>query len=105
LIVNDVAERESLTGEKMIEVRVRFWTNNLASSKTQVVPKHARTGGVVSIERNKTHDITPRKRIPFNSLMELTSAIEKVLLAHGIELHPSRRMRKYISESSTRSPD
>ena len=96
---DDNGGREALTGEKMIEIRVRFWTNDLASSKTQVVPKHAKTSGVVSIAKNKTHDITPQEPIPFNSLMDLTSAIEKVILAHGIKLHPSRRMRRYSSES------
>lgn len=45
--------------EKMIEVKIRFWTNTIASESGKVVPKHAQASGVVSMERNKSHGIIP----------------------------------------------
>jgi hypothetical protein len=33
--------REAAHGQRMIEVRVRFWTNNLAKSKGMVLPRNA----------------------------------------------------------------
>jgi hypothetical protein len=83
-------------GEKMIEVRVRFWTDHL-SPKGTVRPKHARTSGVVYMERNKAHGIEPLKPKTFNSLLDLGKAIEQTLKKHGVVLHISRGMKRYVS--------
>lgn len=88
-------EQEAKHGQKMIEVKVRFWTNDIAEGEGKVVPKHAWTSGVVRVDKNASHDITPGKPVPFNSLLDVGAAIEKVLLEHGIVLHASSRMRKY----------
>jgi hypothetical protein len=93
---DDLAAREAEHGQKMIEIKVRFWTNDIASESGKIVPKHAWTSGVVRIERNKAHRIVPRAPRPFNSLMEVGSVIEKVLIDHGIVLHRSGRMKKYV---------
>lgn len=82
-------------GEKMIEVKVRFWTNNIAG-RGKISPKKARSAGVVRMERNDAHGIKPRRPLPFNSLAEIPLAIEQTLIDHGIVLHASRRMRQYI---------
>lgn len=79
----------------MIEVKVRFWTNNIAG-KGKVSPKHGRTGGVVRMEGNEAHGIKPGKPRPFNSLMEIPAVIERVLIEHGVSLHRNRKLRKYI---------
>lgn len=79
----------------MLEVKVRFWTNDLADGKGSVLPKHAWPGGIVRMERNETHGIKPKKPRPFNSPMELAAVIERVLIDHGIVLHLDRRMRRY----------
>jgi hypothetical protein len=92
-------EIEIKYGERMIEVKIRFWTNNLAKTKGKVRRKHAWAKGVVRMERNEAHRITPGQPIPFNSLLELNSAIEKALLNHSIQLHAPRRMRKYFDPS------
>ena len=84
-------------GERMIEVKLRFWTNNLADGAGRVRPRHAWSGGVVRMESNKTHGIRPKNPKPFHSLLDVGAVIEKVLIQHGIQLHPSRRMRKYMS--------
>jgi len=88
-------EKEAIHGQKMIEVKVRFWTNDIAESEGRVVPKHGWTSGIVRMDKNASHDITPGKPVPFNSLLDVGAAIEKVLMEHGIVLRPSRRMRKY----------
>lgn len=91
-----IEEQEAKHGQKMIEVKVRFWTNNIAESDGKIVPRHAWTGGVVRIEKNTAHAIDPGQPIPFNSLLDVGAAIEKVLLEHQIVLHASTRMKKYI---------
>jgi hypothetical protein len=93
------AAREAKYGEKMIEVKVRFWTDSLAGEAGKIVPKHGWTSGVVRIESNKSHGIKPKHPHPFNSLLDVGAAIEKVLIDHDIVLHPSRRMKKYIADS------
>ena len=83
-------------GQKMIEVRVRFWTDCLTDQKDAVIPKHAWDSGVVIIEGNKTHGITPDSPTPFNSILDLTSTIAKVLVDQGVTLHANRKLRKLI---------
>lgn len=91
--------REAIHGERMIEIKVRFWTNDLAQGKGQIIPKHAWSSGVIRIDANKSHGIIPSEPIPFQSLMDIGHAMEKCLLEHGIQLHPSKRARKYTPES------
>ena len=58
-IVSKTKEIESLEakqGEKMIEVKLRFWTNDISPEDGKVVPKHAWTSGVVRMEKNKSHE-------------------------------------------------
>jgi hypothetical protein len=92
----DIASQEAKQGEKMIEVKIRFWTNDIAPESGKVIPKHAWASGVVRMERNKSHGIEPSKPQPFHSLLDVGGVVEKVLIEHGIVLHPSRKMRKYF---------
>ncbi len=87
--------REARLGEKMIEIRIRFWTDELAE-EGRIQPKHAWTSGVVRMARNESHDITPNNPRPFNSLMDMPRVIEMVLIEHGVKLHRLSRMAKYI---------
>lgn len=80
----------------MIEIRVRFWTNDIAEGDGMILPKHAWSSGVVRMERNPSHGVEPGAPKPFHSLMDLPAVMEKVLQEHGIRLHPSRRMQKYL---------
>jgi hypothetical protein len=93
----NVVAREAKHGEKMIEVKIRFWTDEISSETGKIIPKHAWTSGVVRMESNKSHGIIPGKPRPFNSLLDLLSAIEQTLKEQDIALHPSRGMKKYIS--------
>ena len=96
---NDPQSREAKHGEKMIEVKVRFWTDSIAE-KGKIQPKHALTAGVVRIERNAAHGLVPSSPVPFNSLLGLGAAIEKVLIRHGVVLHPNSSTRRYIRDKS-----
>ena len=94
-----VEARVAEHGKKMIEVRVRFWTNDLGGGKGKILPKHAWGAGVVVIDSNNAHGISPSRSspVPFNSIAEIPAKIEKVLIDHGVTIHPSSRMRRYIS--------
>lgn len=95
---DDVQPVVAAANEKMIEVRLRFWTNNLADrpSDRRVLPKHAWDTGTAEMTTNKTHGIQSQDPVPFNSMMEIPRAVEKVLLQHGVKLHPGNRSRKLI---------
>jgi hypothetical protein len=80
----------------MIEIKVRFWTNEIAEAPGRVVPKHGWTRGVVRMTPNKSHGIDPGPPVPFNSLMELPAKIEKVLIDNGITLHLIGKNEKYL---------
>lgn len=86
--------REARHGEKMVEVKIRFWTDKLADGG-RIRPKHAWTSGVVRMESNPSHGISPMNPRPFNSLLDVGSVIEQVLIQHGIVLHVSAHMKKY----------
>lgn len=88
--------KPAVQGEKMIEVRVRFWTDDIAPKKGEIIPKHALTSGVVNVERNESHGIKPIRWLPFHSLLDLGAVIEKTLIAQGIVLHVGAKMGKYI---------
>jgi hypothetical protein len=94
----ELTSLEAQQGERMIEVKIRFWTNDLADGQGQIRPKHAWTSGMIRVERNKSHGISPGPPRPFHSLLDMGAVIEKVLLEYGIKLHPSRRMKKYFDE-------
>jgi hypothetical protein len=92
----DIEALEAKHGERMIEIKLRFWTNDIATEPGQIIAKNAWTAGVVRMERNNSHGITPLNPAPFHSLLDIGAVVEKVLIAHGVVLHPSKRMRKYV---------
>ena len=94
---NDIEARETKHGEKMIEVKVRFWTDKLTDDPEKIIPKHAWASGVVRIKGNKSHGIKPEFKAHFSSLMDIPSAIEQVLTAHNIKLRMGPQMKKYFS--------
>lgn len=91
-----IESREAKQGERMIEVRIRFWTDELAEGEGRIMPKHGWTSGVVRMAHNESHSISPKNPRPFNSLMDLPRVIEMVLIEHGIKLHRLGKMWKYI---------
>jgi len=96
-MAESIESREAKHGERMIEVRIRFWTDKIVEGKGQIRPKHAWASGEVRMQRNEPHGIIPKKNPHlFNSLMEIPGVIEKVLIQHGIKLHRIGRMWDYI---------
>jgi hypothetical protein len=83
--------------ERMIEIRLRFWPNDIARKGGYIEPKHVWSSGTVRIEPNATHGIKSHKPRLFNSVLDVGAVIERVLIANGIVLHPSNRMKKYIN--------
>lgn len=92
----NIEKRKALQGERMIEMRIYFWTNDLVKGAGIIRPKHAWSSGMIRLEKNKSHGIVPGRTIPFHSLLDLPSVIEKVLIAQGITLHATRKMKKYL---------
>ncbi len=83
-------------GEKMIEVRVRFFTDQIAGKKNYIIPKHAWDSGFVDMANNKTHGITAATPQPFNSILDLQSVVAKVLVEHAVTLHANTKLGKLI---------
>jgi len=84
-------------GERMIELRVKFFTNNITSEQGTVDPKTAWASGWIVATANKTHGITNSKVKPkaFHSFAGIQTTMEDVLAEHGIKLMATRRERKY----------
>jgi len=95
-MAESIESREAKYGERMIEVRIRFWTDKIAEGEGQIRPKHAWASGEVKMRRNESHGITPKGPRLFNSLMELPVVIEKVLIQHGVKLRRIGKMWDYI---------
>jgi hypothetical protein len=81
VIKSDITAKEAKHGQKMVELKVRFWTDAISAEKGKIIPKHAWAAGVVRMERNDAHEIVPSDPIPFNTLLELNAVIEKALIA------------------------
>lgn len=92
-----LASTEAKHGKKMIEVSLRFWTNDIAKPKGKILPKHAWSAGVVRIQGNESHGIVSGNPRPFHSLLDIGAVVEAVLMSHGVILHRSRRMKKYMT--------
>jgi hypothetical protein len=82
------------TDAKMIEVKIKFWTNNIAAEKGKVVAKNAWQSGVVAVRANKLHGIRSQKPLPFHSLAQLSYVIEKALTRSGIKLNMREEKEK-----------
>jgi hypothetical protein len=49
------------------------------------------------MERNTAHGITAGDPIPFNSMADIPAKVERLLIERGITIHPSSRMRRYMT--------
>ena len=90
MMVENASSVEARHGEKMIEVRVRFWTNDIANTKGHIVPKNCWPAGMVYVFRNESHGIKSSRTMPFNSLDEVQNAIEQAMEDVEIKVHESR---------------
>ena len=84
-------------GQKMVEVTIRFWTDEIAPNDGEIWPKHVWSSGVARVTANEAHGITSENPVPFNSLVGIGKVIEDLLIEHGIVVHPHKlRMSKYV---------
>ncbi len=83
-------------GEKMIEMTVRFWTNNISKKSGCIVQKECWDSGVVYMHENSSHGIASSNPIQFHSMLDLPAKIEQLLTRRKVKLHPGRRSKKYI---------
>jgi hypothetical protein len=84
-------------GSRMVEVRVRFWTDKIADGgKGMILPKHAWDSGEIRIASNKAHGIHPGEPLTFNSLAEVPAKLEKLFVQEGIQIHLGKRQRRYL---------
>ena len=84
------AAQEAKHGEKMIEVKLRFGPTTLRNFRARSSPS-MRGQPACPIERNDSHGIKPGAPLPFHSLLDVGAVIEKVLIEHGIVLHPAAK--------------
>jgi hypothetical protein len=93
----ETTEREAQAqhGQKMIEITLRFWTDDIAQPG-HILPKHCHGYGVAKLSPNPSHGIVHARPTPFNSLSEIPRVIEELFIDHGINVHPDSRMRKYL---------
>jgi hypothetical protein len=97
MMAESIEAKVAKHGDRMIEIRVRLWTDKIADGgKGSVLPKHAWDAGVVMLQRNESHGISPKAPLPFNGFADLPSKIEEVLLGQGVKVHLSKRQRRYL---------
>lgn len=88
-------------GERMIEISMKFWTNNISTKDGYIVKKECWDSGVIRLTTNKAHGIKQNgSPVPFHSLLELPRAIEKVVMTHGIKLRIGSRSQKYLKPAA-----
>lgn len=90
-------------GEKMIQLDIRLFTDDIAGPG-KIVPKHAWDTGMVTVQTNLSHGLKKGNPIPFNSLLDLPGSIEQVLIRQGIILHSGSRSRKYLRSNAPKGP-
>lgn len=80
----------------MVELTVRFWTNNISKKRGYIVKKECWDSGMIYMHENLAHGISSGSPVPFHSLLDLPAKIEKLVTKHKLKLHPGLRSRKYI---------
>lgn len=99
-VLSDLRERlkkekgevEAKPGERMIELKVAFFTDDIANTAGKVVPKVCWDVGTVRLLANATHGVKSSEPYIFNGLSELLTTIERLLVDNGIKVlhYPSR---------------
>ncbi|MCJ2557094.1 MAG: hypothetical protein LN415_08335 [Candidatus Thermoplasmatota archaeon] len=76
----------------MIELRIRFWTNDIdGNPKGAVTQRVCWDSGLVYVVRNKSHGIESKGPSYFKGLCHLLCSVEKVLEKHDIKLEMDPR--------------
>ena len=82
---------------KMIEVKLRFWTDSIADKPGGIVQKRAWDKGYATVSANELHGINKcSKEVKFNSILEIHSAVAGALEDAGVTLYTGHKLRKLI---------
>lgn len=84
----------SKEGNKTVEVRLHFFTDQIAANGGVFKAKHAVSVGTARLPTNPRHGITKGECHYFESLAELPATVAKALAAHGITLHPGKKQSR-----------
>jgi hypothetical protein len=91
--------RETKAENKMIQIKVYLWTDQLAPKKGAILPKHAWEGGWVFLPANKLHGIRANRKKAFHRFSELLDTVGDILRQNGINIHEAPPRRKTASKS------
>ena len=84
--------------QNTIKMTLYFFTDGLTEGEDMIIPKHAWANGTISLSSNKSHEIKATQ-VNFNSLMEIPSKIEELLIKGRITIHVGSDKMNYIEKS------
>jgi hypothetical protein len=93
----EIESVEADYGEKMIQLKISFFTNLPGLKEDHIRQKHAWASGHVRIQRNSAHGIDGNTGGIFHSMSELPMLIENLLIEQGITIHQSRNKAKLFA--------
>ena len=76
-----------MSDNKTVSVNVRFWTDDIAPVKGDIIPKHTWDRGTVEVVVNDRHGIRSAESVPFHGMYDLERATRKALRAAEIIQH------------------
>lgn len=88
-------EIEAKHGDKMIEFRIKFFTNSIAERDGCIKKKHLWPNGMIHITRNDSHGIIGNQR-PFNSMAQILPILEDMMIENELTIIPTRRLYKLL---------
>lgn len=83
-------EVQATYSDKIIQVKIRFWTDGIAKKEGHIIPKHCYSSGYVLIAASRIHGIPTGIKAPFVSISGLPKAIDKVMAEAQLILHLNR---------------
>jgi hypothetical protein len=86
-------EKRVTPPNRMIKLQLNFWVDGIATKRQNIVPGACWDSGTIEILKNNAHGVSGSRSIPFNSLSELETKIEKGLENAGLKLVKSERHR------------
>jgi hypothetical protein len=82
---------------KMIKVEIRLWTNDLGENG-EVSPGAAWDSGTITVPVNKRHGIKSGTQVRFDSIAQVSGAVERALIDAGVTLYHGRVSGKYFAK-------
>ena len=80
-----VVEKSAPVGERTIEVRLRFWTDGIASKDGHLLTGFCWEYGKAYVIANPTHGLKAGDQIDFKNLSDLPQAVARALESAGVK--------------------